>query len=224
MRGILSLIRTSRTEWVANFNLNGWEVWEQHALPPLAHWRHQFPPSSKCTSEACYLSCGWLEFLQRHAVSASAAPHTLPPGASPQTTETHRPKALKEATHHRAVFSLAVFSFLFKRLNYCKKKVSNLRNFRTPQGFWRITLRGLGKLRGPVLLTMSDSFILMVILLTASVALLNILRRPAPLNVWVPTARGSYKSKKARWQVICCPYFRFRRISIHQMACPKLAK
>lgn len=124
----------------------------------------------------------------------------------------------------RAVFSLAVFFFFFKGLNYCKKKVSNLRNFRTPQGFWPITLRGLGKLRGPVLLTMSDSFILMVILLTASVALLNILRRPAPLNVWVPTARGSYKTKKAGWQVICCPYFRFRRISIHQMSCPKLAK
>lgn len=45
------------------------------------------------------------------------------------------------------------------------------------------------------ILTMSDSFILIVILLTASVALLNILRRPAPLNVWVPTARGSYRTK-----------------------------
>jgi hypothetical protein len=42
---------------------------------------------------------------------------------------------------------------------------------------------------------MSDSFILMVILLTASVALLNILRRPAPLKACVPTARGSYKIK-----------------------------
>ena len=103
MQGIISLIRTSRTKWVENFNLNGWEVWEQHALPSLAHWRHQFPPSSKCTSEAYYLSCGWLEFLQRHAVSVIAAPHTLPPGASPQTTETHRPKALKEATHHTGV-------------------------------------------------------------------------------------------------------------------------
>lgn len=40
---------------------------------------------------------------------------------------------------------------------------------------------------------MSDSFILMVILLTASVALLNIFSIPAPLRVWVPTALGSYK-------------------------------
>lgn len=33
----------------------------------------------------------------------------------------------------------------------------------------------------------------MVILLTASVALLNIFSIPAPLRVWVPTALGSYK-------------------------------
>lgn len=40
-------------------------------------------------------------------------------------------------------------------------------------------------------LTVSDSFILMVILLTASDALLIILRNPAPLRVWVFTALGS---------------------------------
>lgn len=68
-----------------------------------------------------------------------------------------------------------------------------------------ITLRGNRVLRGIGLLTMSDSFILMVILLTASVALLNILRRPAPLNVWVPTARGSYKTKKARMAYYLLP-------------------
>lgn len=39
---------------------------------------------------------------------------------------------------------------------------------------------------------MSDSFILMVILLTASVALLNIFSIPAPLRAWVPIALGSY--------------------------------
>lgn len=43
------------------------------------------------------------------------------------------------------------------------------------------------------LLTVSDSFILMVILLTASDALLIILRKPAPLSVWVLTALGSCK-------------------------------
>lgn len=42
-------------------------------------------------------------------------------------------------------------------------------------------------------LTMSDSFILMVILLTASVALLNIFSIPAPLRAWVPIALGSYR-------------------------------
>lgn len=46
-------------------------------------------------------------------------------------------------------------------------------------------------LRG--LLTVSDSFILMVILLTASEALLIILRKPAPLSVCVLTALGSWK-------------------------------
>lgn len=50
-----------------------------------------------------------------------------------------------------------------------------------------------GQPRGVLILTMSDSFILMVILLTASVALLNIFSIPAPLRVWVPTALGSYK-------------------------------
>lgn len=43
------------------------------------------------------------------------------------------------------------------------------------------------------ILTVSDSFILMVILLTASEALLIILRMPAPLRVWVLTALGSWK-------------------------------
>lgn len=41
--------------------------------------------------------------------------------------------------------------------------------------------------------TVSDSFILMVILLTASDALLIILRKPAPLSAWVFTALGSWK-------------------------------
>lgn len=174
--------------------------------------------------QGCYLSYGWLEFLQQHAVSVSAALHTLLPGASPQTTETQKPRSLMEGTHIgiQHGISLAVFFFFLKGLNYIKKKVSE--KFRTLQGIWPIRLREQGKLRDTGLLTMSDSFILMVILLTASVALLNILRRPAPLSVWVPTARGSYKTKKAGWHVICCPYFRFRRISIHQMVCPKLAK
>lgn len=44
-------------------------------------------------------------------------------------------------------------------------------------------------------LTTSDSFILMVILLTASVALLSILRKPAPLSAWVLTALGSWGNK-----------------------------
>lgn len=127
-----------------------------------------------------------------------------------------------DSYRHPARHFLSSFFFFLKGLNYIKKKVSE--KFRTLQGIWPIRLREQGKLRDTGLLTMSDSFILMVILLTASVALLNILRRPAPLSVWVPTARGSYKTKKAGWHVICCPYFRFRRISIHQMVCPKLAK
>lgn len=94
-----------------------------------------------------------------------------------------------------------------KGLNYLKREVSNLRNVRISQGFWPVRLRGQGKPRGTGLLTMSDSFILMVILLTASVALLNILRRPAPLNVWVPTARGSYKTKKAGMASYLLPLF-----------------
>ena len=44
-------------------------------------------------------------------------------------------------------------------------------------------------------LTTSDSFILMVILLTASVALEIILRNPAPLRAWVLTALGNFNTK-----------------------------
>ncbi len=45
----------------------------------------------------------------------------------------------------------------------------------------------------PAQLTTSDSFILMVILLTASVALLIIFRKPAPLRAWVLTALGNWR-------------------------------
>lgn len=41
-------------------------------------------------------------------------------------------------------------------------------------------------------LTASDSFILIVILLTASAALFTILNIPAPLSAWVLTALGSW--------------------------------
>lgn len=39
-----------------------------------------------------------------------------------------------------------------------------------------------------------------------------------------PRRVAATRPRRRGWQVICCPYFRFRRISIHQMACPKLAK
>lgn len=68
---------------------------------------------------------------------------------------------------------------------------------------------------------MSDSFILMVILLTASVALLNILRRPAPLNVWVPTARGSYKTKKAGVASYLLPLFQVQKNQYPSDGMPK---
>lgn len=45
-------------------------------------------------------------------------------------------------------------------------------------------------------LTASDSFILMVILLTASAALLTIRRSPALLRAWVLTARGNWTARK----------------------------
>lgn len=44
-------------------------------------------------------------------------------------------------------------------------------------------------------LTTSDSFILMVILLTASVALLIIFRKPAPLRAWVLVALGNWRHR-----------------------------
>lgn len=43
---LIFLIRTSKTRWAENFNLNVWKAWEQHALPAPAHWRHQFPPAA----------------------------------------------------------------------------------------------------------------------------------------------------------------------------------
>lgn len=49
----------------------------------------------------------------------------------------------------------------------------------------------------PAELTTSDSFILMVILLTASVALLIIFRKPAPLRAWVLTALGNWRQTDA---------------------------
>lgn len=64
-------------------------------------------PQLQVHSRGCYLSYGWLEFLQQHAVSVSAAPHTLLPGASPQTTETHKPRALMEVTPIHGEYSLS---------------------------------------------------------------------------------------------------------------------
>lgn len=115
--GGIFLIRTSSTRWAENFNLNSWEAWEQHTFPSPARCTISFGHTSLVTGAGeapavlsfkvrlqgnfrdCYLSCGWPEFLQRHAVSANAALHILPPGASPQTTETHKARALMEATH-----------------------------------------------------------------------------------------------------------------------------
>lgn len=39
-----------------------------------------------------------------------------------------------------------------------------------------------------------------------------------------PQHVAATRPRRQGWQVICCPRFRFRRISIHQVACPKLAK
>ena len=50
-------------------------------------------------------------------------------------------------------------------------------------------------LSNPPSLTASDSFIFMVILLTASAALLTIRRSPALLRAWVLTARGNWTTK-----------------------------
>lgn len=91
--GRIFLMRTSRTRWAENFNLNGWQGWEQHALPPIAHWRHL---QLRVHFRGCYLFYGSPEFLQQHAASVSAALHTLLPGASPQTTETHKSRSLME--------------------------------------------------------------------------------------------------------------------------------
>lgn len=74
------------------------------------------------------------------------------------------------------------------------------------------------------LLTKSDSFILMVILLTASVALLNILRRPAPLKVCVPKARGSYKTKGGRGRLPVAPSLGSEELVFLLDTCPKLAR
>lgn len=39
-----------------------------------------------------------------------------------------------------------------------------------------------------------------------------------------PRRGAATRPRRRGWQVICCPYFRFGRISIHQMSCLKLAK
>lgn len=213
------LMRISRTRWAENFNLNGRQAWEQDALPPPAHWRHQFPPAPSAFPRL--LPFLWLTSVSTTACSfrKRCSSHSTSWSFSSNHWNTQA-QIFNGGDSYRHPAQHFLSSFLKNGLNYLK----SLWEIQDSLGLLTHKTEGAGELRCTGLLTMSDSFILMVILLTASVALLNILRRPALLNVWVPTARGSYKTKKAGWHVICCPYFRFRRISIHQMVCPKLAK
>lgn len=187
-------IRTSSNRWAENFALDGWALGTRCLSSPAA--TDTAVPSPGGFRASGYLSCGWLESLPQHAASVGAAPRIPPPGASPRTTENTQVQSWVENVSQSAGSSFsseAVFVVCFCFFNW---KENHLRNIRTSQGIW-----------GAQLLTMSDSFILMVILLTASVALLNILRRPAPLKACVPTARGSYKTKKAGMASYLLPLF-----------------
>lgn len=134
----------------------------------------QSPCKAQLQSKWCrarYLCGGSPAFRRQRAASAAAGPRTPPPAASPRTTETREAGGGSHRRHCRGAAEL------FPRPELELGGEHTAWGREQPEGVPR--------------LTMSDSFILMVILLTASVALLNIFSIPAPLRVWVPTALGS---------------------------------
>lgn len=117
-------IRTQRTGWAENFNMDGSEVWEKHVLPPHLQL-------SSRASERCYLSCGWLVFPLLRAISAGAVPHTLPPGASPQTTETQAQSSTVTAEQSFLSGGLLLLFFSLKGIEIFLNWMVSVRHFRT---------------------------------------------------------------------------------------------